>query len=62
VDPEKIFIARQQPGNMFPHQPKDAFALTVLRPSLDNSPLNTSFNNGGILGSGVFCVIRLEAI
>jgi hypothetical protein len=47
---------------MLPWQPKHTPASTISRPSLGNSPLNTSLNNRGILGSGVFYVLYAEAI
>jgi hypothetical protein len=62
VDPEKASIARQQPVNTFPWQLKHDPASTTPGPSLSNSLLNTSFNNGRILGSGVFCVVRTDAV
>jgi hypothetical protein len=43
--PRKASIARQQPVNTFPWQPKHDPASTS-GPLLSNSLLNTSFNNG----------------
>jgi hypothetical protein len=42
---------------MFARQQKCTPVSTTLRPLLDDSPLNTSLNNGGILGSSVFCAV-----
>jgi hypothetical protein len=40
-------------ANMFPQQPKHSPTATAPGPSLGNSLLNISLNNGGILGNGV---------
>jgi hypothetical protein len=61
-DLQKASVSRQRPVNTVPRQPKHAPAPTFPGPSLGNSPLNTSRNNGGILGSGVFYAVRAEAI
>jgi hypothetical protein len=60
--PEKASIAKHRPVNTFPRQRKHAPVSTIPGPSQGNSPLNTPLNNGGILGSGVFCAARPEAI
>jgi hypothetical protein len=59
---EKLSIAREQPVNTFPQQPKHASASTICGPSLGNSPLNMSLSNRGILGSTVFCAVHAEVM
>jgi hypothetical protein len=34
---------------------------TIPLPSLGNGLLNTSLNNGGILGSGILCSVQAKA-
>jgi hypothetical protein len=48
--------------NTFLRLRKHASTKTIPGPSLGNSPLNTSFNNWEIMGSGVFCETRTEVI
>jgi hypothetical protein len=47
---------------MFRRQLKHAPASAIPWPSPGKSPLNTSRNNGEILGSGVFYAVRAEAV
>jgi hypothetical protein len=61
-NPEKASIARQSVANTFPWQPKHTPASTIPGPSLGNKPLNSSLNNGDILGSSVFCAVCAKAI
>jgi hypothetical protein len=41
---------------------KHASVSKIPRSPLRNSPLNTSLNHGGILGSSVFCAVCVEAV
>jgi hypothetical protein len=60
--PENTSIARQRPVNIFPQQPQHAPASTIPGQLLGNSPLNTSVNDRGIIGSSVLCSVRNNAI
>jgi hypothetical protein len=48
--------------NTSPWQQQQAPTSTITRTLLDNSPLNTSLNNGEILGIGAFLSVCTEAI
>jgi hypothetical protein len=60
VSPDKPSIARKRPINKFPPQPKYPQASKIRWSFLHNAPLTTLLNDGEILGSGVFCVVRPE--
>lgn len=59
---EKESIARQRPENRFSRQLKQASESKLTWPSLVSSPINESFNDGDILGSGVFYTVRAWSI
>jgi hypothetical protein len=60
--PEKSSIFWQWPVIKFPRQSKHAPTSAIPGPSLGNSPLNTSLNNGKILGSDVLYSVHAKAI